>query len=86
MEVGLSEKIPPLWQEEGDLQKQLQKVREPVVLRPEGSHQRQLQASGNPNLRQHPRKKAEGWEGIRLQTVLGLQHRIGAGRHRVVHR
>ena len=38
VEMWLSEKIPPSWQEEGDLQK----VWEPVVLRPERSHQCQV--------------------------------------------
>ena len=43
MEMWLFEKIPPSWQEEGNLQQQLQRVREPGVLRPERSHQGQLQ-------------------------------------------
>ena len=53
MEMGLSEKIPPSWQEEGNLQQQLQKVREPGALRPEWSHQSQLQPERPEPLKRH---------------------------------
>ena len=35
VEMGLSEKIPPSWQEEGNLHQKLQKVRKPGVLKTE---------------------------------------------------
>ena len=37
-------------------------------------------------LRRHPRKKAEGWEGISLEAVTRLQHGIRVHSLRVVHR
>ena len=86
MEVGLFEKIPPSWQEGGNLHQKLQKVREPWVLWPKRSHQHQLQTLGLSDLRQHPREETERREGISLEAVPTLKHGVGARRLRVHHR
>ena len=86
MEVGLSEKIPPLWQEEGDLHQQLQKIREPGVPSPKRSHQRKLQTPGLPDLAQNLQNQAEGREGISLKDIPRLKHGIRASRLRIDHR
>ena len=86
MEVGLFEKIPPSWQEGGNLHHKLQKVREPWVLWPKRSHQCQLQTLGLSDLLQHPREETERREGINLEAVPTLKHGIGARRLMVHHR
>ena len=78
MKVGLFEQIPPSWQEEGNLHQKLQKVREPRVLRPERSHQGELQPPRLPDLRQYSRDEAEGREGISLKPIQTLKHGIRA--------
>ena len=59
MEMRLSEKIPPSWQEEGNLHQKLQKVWKPGVLRPKRSYQSQLQPPRLPNLHQHLRREGK---------------------------
>ena len=85
-EVGLSEKIPPSWQEEGDLHQQLQKIREPGVLSLKRSHQRKFQTPGLPDLGQNLRNQAKRREGIGLEAVPRLKHGIRARRLRIDHR
>ena len=75
MEVGLFEKIPPLWQEEGNLH---QKAWEPRVLRPKRNHQSELQPTRLLDLHQYSRDEAEGRKGISLKTVPTLEHGICA--------
>ena len=78
MEVGLFEKIPPSWQEGGNLHQKLQKVQEPRMLWPKWSYERQLQPFGLPDLCQNPRKETERREGISLKAVPTLKHGVGA--------
>ena len=50
------------------------------MLRPERSHQRELQPLRLPDLRDDTLEKAEGREGISLETIPRLHHRIRARR------
>ena len=86
MEMGLFEKIPPSWQEGGNLHQKLQKVWEPRMLWPERGDQRQLQPFGLLDLRQDPRKETEGRKGISLKAVPTLEHGVGTHLLRVHHR
>ena len=86
MEVGLFEKIPPLWQEGGNLHQELQKVWKPRMLRPEQSNQRKLQTLRLLYLHQDTRQETERGNGVSLKAIPTLEYGIGARRLRVHHR
>ena len=85
MEVGLTEQIPTLRQEDRDLHQKVEEIRKPRPEWPKGSHKCQLQIVGASNLRKDPLDKVERREGISLKMIPGLYQGIDRHRLRICH-